>query len=43
MPKALEKYLRKEAAKHHLHGTRLNAYVYGTMRKIGWKPKHKHL
>jgi len=39
MPKALEEYLKKEALKHHLRGKRFNAYVFGTLRKTGWKPK----
>lgn len=39
MPKALEKKLKKEAKKEGLKGKSKNAYVYGTMRKTGWKPK----
>jgi len=39
MPKEMEKKLKKEAAKKGLTGKRKNAYVYGTMRKTGWKPK----
>ena len=38
MPKALEEKLKKEAAQHGLTGDRADAYVYGTMRKTGWKP-----
>ena len=38
MPKKLEKQLLKEAAKKHLSGKRKDAYVYGTMRKMGWVP-----
>lgn len=38
MPKALEKRLEREAAKKGLKGKRRNAYVYGTLRKLGWKP-----
>ena len=38
MPKALEKELRKEVRKKGLKGKRADAYVYGTMRKTGWKP-----
>lgn len=41
MPKALEQRLKKEAKKKHLGKERTNAYVYGTLRKIGWKPKRK--
>ena len=39
MPKKFEKKLRKEAAKKHLSAKRAAAYVYGTMRKLGWVPK----
>ncbi len=41
MPKKLERQLEQEAKKKHLSGERKNAYVYGTMRKLGWKPKAK--
>lgn len=45
MPKKLEKELKREAHKKGLTGERLSAYVYGTLRKTGWKPerekKHK--
>lgn len=39
MPKKLERKLEREASKKHLTGAREDAYVYGTMRKEGWKPK----
>lgn len=39
MPKKLEKQLKNEAAKKGLTGKRADAYVYGTLRKTGWKPK----
>lgn len=39
MPKALEQKLSKEASKEGLTGKRKDAYVYGTLRKTGWKPK----
>lgn len=39
MPKALEQKLKKEAKKKGLAGSKLAAYIYGTMRKTGWKPK----
>ena len=39
MPKALEKALKKEAKKKGLSKERAGAYVYGTLRKAGWKPK----
>jgi len=38
MPAYLEKILKKQAAKKHLKGERKDAYVYGTLRKTGWKP-----
>jgi len=38
MPKALERKLKKEAKKKGLKGKRANAYVYGSLRKTGWKP-----
>lgn len=41
MPKKLEKKLRKEANKKGLKGERADAYVYGGLRKTGWKPKKK--
>jgi hypothetical protein len=41
MPKKLEKQLIKEAKKKGLKGERLDAYVYGTLRKTGWTPKKK--
>lgn len=43
MPKKLEKALKKTAKKKGLKGKRRDAYVYGTLRKTGWKPKkEKH-
>jgi hypothetical protein len=41
MPKKLEATLKREAAKKHLTGDRADRYVYGTMRKTGWKPKRE--
>lgn len=41
MPKKLENLLKREAQKKHLSGKQRNAYVYGTLRKLGWKPKRK--
>jgi hypothetical protein len=38
MPAELERKLKREAAAKALSGERKNAYVYGTMRKAGWKP-----
>ncbi len=40
-PKKLEQVLKREATKKHLTGKRKNAYIYGSLRKTGWKPKGK--
>jgi hypothetical protein len=39
MPRLMELKLKREAAKKGLKGKRRDAYVYGTMRKTGWRPK----
>ena len=39
MPKEMEQALKREAAKRGYGKKRSDAYVYGTMRKTGWKPK----
>jgi len=41
MPKALERKLKAQARKKGFIGKRANAYVYGTLRKSGWRPKKK--
>jgi hypothetical protein len=41
MPKELEEKLKREAAAKGLTGKRKNAYVYGGMRKTGWKPSRE--
>jgi hypothetical protein len=41
MPKAMEKALKKEAKRRGLTGDRADAYVYGAMRKTGWKPNRE--
>jgi len=38
MPKAMEALLKRQARKKGLSKKRFGAYVYGTMRKTGWKP-----
>lgn len=38
MPKKLERQLKSQARKKGYSGKRANAYVYGTMRKTGWRP-----
>ena len=41
MPKKLERKLKKKAIQKGLKGKRKKAYIYGTMRKTGWKPSRK--
>ncbi len=41
MPKALERRLKRQAKKKRLGKRRAAAYVYGTMRKTGWKPSRE--
>jgi hypothetical protein len=41
MPKALEIRLRREARRKGLTGRRADAYVYGSLRRTGWKPRRK--
>jgi hypothetical protein len=41
MPKALERRLKRQAAKKGLKGKRADAYTYGTMRKLGWVPRRE--
>ena len=38
MPKELEERLEKQARKKHMKGKGKNAYVYGTLRRSGWRP-----
>jgi hypothetical protein len=38
MPKKLERKLELEAKRKNLGRRRTGAYVYGTLRKLGWKP-----
>jgi hypothetical protein len=45
MPAAMERKLKKQAAKHKgWSKERKDAYVYGTLRKTGWVPttQRKH-
>ena len=46
MPEMMEKELKKEVASKDWSEEKKNAYIYGTMRKTGWKPskgkKKKH-
>jgi hypothetical protein len=41
MPKAMEQKLKTQAKNKGMSKERTNAFVYGTMRKTGWKPKHR--
>lgn len=41
MPKKLETQLKRQATKKGLRGERKDAYVYGALRKTGWKPSHQ--
>lgn len=41
MPAKMERELKAEAKKRGLKGKRADAYVYGTLRKTGWKPKRE--
>jgi hypothetical protein len=41
MPKALEEKLKKEAKKKGFKREKADAYVYGTLRKTGWKPQRE--
>jgi hypothetical protein len=43
MPKEMEEKLLKEGRKKGMSKKRLDAYVYGTMRKTGWKPKRERV
>ncbi len=38
MPIREERKLRKQAAAQGLTGEQADAYVYGTLRKMGWRP-----
>jgi len=41
MPIKLERKLKAQARKRGLTGKRADAYVYGTLRKIGWRPSRE--
>ena len=41
MPKKMKEKLEKEGRAKGLTGKRLDAYIYGTLRKTGWKPSKK--
>lgn len=41
MPKEIERKLKQMAKKKKLKGKEYDKYIYGTLRKLGWKPKRK--
>jgi len=41
MPRKLERKLRRKAKAKGLSPERTDKYVYGTLRKTGWKPRGK--
>lgn len=41
MPLKLERKLKAQAVRRGLKDERYDAYVYGTLRKTGWKPKRE--
>jgi len=41
MPEEMERALKKEAKGRHYGKERTGAFVYGTMRKHGWKPQRE--
>lgn len=41
MPKKAEQALKAKARKLGLKGERADRYVYGALRKMGWKPKRE--
>ena len=41
MPKKMEQRLKRQAKKKGFGKERSDAYVYGTMRKTGWKPSRE--
>lgn len=41
MPEAAEQKLRAQARKKGFSGERFKAYVYGGLRRLGWKPKRE--
>ena len=42
MPKAVEQKLKREAKQRGFSEEHADRFVYGTMRKMGWKP-HREL
>ena len=38
MPKELENRLKQQVSNKNWNEEKKNAYIYGTLRKTGWKP-----
>jgi len=43
MPIEMERKLKAQARARGLTGEKRDAFIYGTMRKTGWKPKREVL
>jgi hypothetical protein len=41
MPRKLEQELKARARRLRLSGRRFRAYVYGTLRRAGWRPEKR--
>jgi len=41
VPKKVETKLKAKAKKKGYSGGRADKYIYGSMRKMGWKPKRE--
>jgi hypothetical protein len=41
MPKELERKLAQTASKRGYGKKRRNAYIYGALRRMGWKPQRE--
>jgi len=41
MPEELERKLKRSGKKKRFGKERLGAYVYGKLRKLGWKPSRE--
>lgn len=39
MPEKLHRKLKQEASRKGFSGSQADRFIYGTMRKTGWKPK----
>jgi len=41
VPKKLHRQLAKQASKKSIKGAQRRKYIYGAMKKTGWKPKRE--